>query len=130
MAASEHRNDLIYPVTGPSDISSTKSSNAPDIKQTSYNKDAYTIVVNSLEDDSDIEPEEAKFVLDLPGSIDKTFAKRLAQDMNVNFAIPNPADGQLVLYEGRPDEIVARNLDRAREQDQEQEQDLETMDLD
>lgn len=95
------------------------------LKPSTYDKDAHTIVVNSLDDDDDDESEQVRFVLNLPGPIDKTFSKHFAP--NVEMGRSHPSNSQLVLYEGRPEEIVARNLDRSREG---LDLDAEAMDLD
>lgn len=78
----------------------------------SYDRDAHTVVVNSLEDESDVEIEEPKFIINFPGPIDKTYAGKgipgLDLEQFVNRA--NAANSQLVLYQGKPEEIIGRSL--------------------
>ncbi|CCG83787.1 protein of unknown function [Taphrina deformans PYCC 5710] len=79
----------------------------------SYSKDAHTVVVNSLDDDSDTESheEEAQFMFKLPGTIDKTFAgsKAIPKSIYEKQQLQG-REGQLVLYTGTPVEVIERSL--------------------
>lgn len=84
----------------------------------SYDRDPHTIVVNSLEDDSDIEAseDEPRFLFNLPaGSIDTTFSgvKGLSSEMLQR--LQDPRDGQLVLYKGPAEEVIGRTLTAAKQ---------------
>lgn len=82
----------------------------------SYAKDAHTIYVNSLDDESDFESfdDEPRFVFNLPGSIDTTFAgSRGIPDSLLKTR--RAEENQLILYKGPPEEIVERAWEGHRE---------------
>lgn len=84
----------------------------------SYEKDAHTIHVNSLDDESDFElhDDEPRFLFNLPGPIDTTFAgaKGIPDSILKTY---NAQDSQLILYRGPPEEIVGRALGEHKDEE-------------
>lgn len=80
----------------------------------SYDKDAHTIVINSLEDDSDIEQDEARFMFNMPGSVNSSFSTTgIPTSLIQHHALKNQEQGdnsQLVLYKGKPEEVIVKTL--------------------
>lgn len=85
----------------------------------SYQRDRYTVVVNSLEDDEsdgDAAEEEPRFLFNLPaGSIDTTFAGVNGIPDSLLHKLQDPQEGQLVLYKGPAEEVINRTLEAAKQ---------------
>lgn len=78
--------------------------------RSSYAKDAHTIVVESLEDDSEVEEEEPLYVFNLPDNIDTTFAGKKSIPAAILEKYREPENQQVVLYKGTAAEVVSRSL--------------------
>ncbi|ORY80403.1 hypothetical protein BCR37DRAFT_393763 [Protomyces lactucae-debilis] len=88
----------------------------------SFDKDKHTVVIQSLEEElRDITQEEQEqepaYIFNLPEGIDKMFAGRKAMPSDAGYKISEmgpPEASQLVLYNGRPDEVISRSLQGTR----------------